>query len=108
MREVEEDFAEDGEVAVVEREVEIAVFAAGGVRVDEHVMEALWLVVLERLWESVRRLGARSKGRPLLQSRVWRNWKDAEHLEAVKVALPLFCAGQRNKALPDSWGRFAH
>ena len=34
MREVKEDFAEDGEMAVVEGEVEIAVFAAGGVRVD--------------------------------------------------------------------------
>lgn len=68
VREVEEDFAEHGEMAMVEGEVEIAVFAAGGVRVDQHIMQALRSVVFEWFWEVWRGLSAGREGRPLVES----------------------------------------
>lgn len=108
MCEVEEDFAEDGEMAMVEGEVEIAVFAAGGMRIDEHIMQALRRVVFERLWEIRGRLCAWSECCPLIEAGVGRNGKNAKHFETVEVAFPLFCSGKCYEALPDSWGRFAH
>lgn len=68
MREVEEDFAEYGEMAMVEGEVKIAVFAAGSMRVDEDVMQALGSVVFEWLGEGLGRLSAGGVGSPLLES----------------------------------------